>query len=99
MRTEKQHKNIVALSDIRREKQIASSPFGPLRVGLITSQRTKEEVQLTELLNSLEKIVQDLNYKSFTVYDTLNTAIEGMRAALSDTTTEKDITDEGEGDV
>ncbi|NCX44201.1 MAG: hypothetical protein EBW74_07120, partial [Betaproteobacteria bacterium] len=38
--------------------------------------------QLTELLSSLESIVQDLNYKSFTVYDTLNTAIEDLRAAL-----------------
>ena len=39
-----------------------------------------------ELLNSLESVVQDLNYKSFTVYDTLNTAIETIRVALSDTT-------------
>jgi hypothetical protein len=35
-----------------------------------------------ELLNSLENVVHDLNYKSFTVYDTLNTAIQGVRAAL-----------------
>jgi hypothetical protein len=35
------------------------------------------------LLNSLENVVESLNYKSFTVYDTLNTAIEGVRAALS----------------
>ena len=39
-----------------------------------------------ELLNSLESVIQDLNYKSFTVYDTLNTAIETIRVALSDTT-------------
>jgi hypothetical protein len=42
-----------------------------------------------ELLNSLESVVQDLNYKSFTVYDTLNTAIEEIRAALSDTVIEE----------
>jgi hypothetical protein len=36
-----------------------------------------------ELLNSLENVVHDLNYKSFTAYDTLNTAIQGVRAALS----------------
>jgi hypothetical protein len=35
-----------------------------------------------ELLNSLESVVETLNFKSFTVYDTLNTAIEGVRAAL-----------------
>lgn len=93
MRTEKQLSNIVALSDIRREKQIALSPYGPVRAGLTTSRRTEEEVRLTELLNSLEKIVQDLNYKSFTAYDTLNTAMEEMRAALLDTTTEEGGTD------
>jgi hypothetical protein len=32
--------------------------------------------------------VDDLNFKSFTVYDTLNTAIEAIRALLSDTVTE-----------
>jgi hypothetical protein len=37
-----------------------------------------------ELLNSLESVVHELNYKSFTAYDTLNTAIQGVRAALSD---------------
>lgn len=93
MRTEKQHKNIVALSDIRKERQIALSPYGPVRAGLTTSPKTNTEVQLTELLNSLEKIVQDLNYKSFTVYDTLNTAIEDLRAALLDTTSDEDGTD------
>jgi hypothetical protein len=44
--------------------------------------REDQEVQLTELLNSLESVVESLNFKSFTVYDTLNTAIEGVRAAL-----------------
>lgn len=94
MRTEKQHKNIVALSDIRKERQIALSPYGPVRAGLTTSQKTNTEVQLMELLNSLEKIVQDLNYKSFTVYDTLNTAIEDLRAALLDTTSDEDGTED-----
>ena len=94
MRTDKQHKNIVALSDIRRERQIALSPYGPVRAGLTTSPKTNTEVQLTELLNSLEKIVQDLNYKSFTVYDTLNIAMEDLRAALLDTTSDEDGTDD-----
>ena len=94
MRTEKQHENIVRLSDIRRDRQIALSPYGPVRVGLTTSPKTSAEVQLMELLNFLEKIVQDLNYKSFEVYDTLNTAIEAIRVALLGIVIEKDGTDE-----
>ena len=85
MRTNESQENIVKLSDIRQDKLRASSPYGPLKVGLITWQKTSEEVRLMELLNSLESVVQDLNYKSFTVYDTLNTAIEAIRVALSDT--------------
>jgi hypothetical protein len=45
------------------------------------------------LLNSLENEVENLNYKSFTVYDTLVIAIEAMRVALSDTQTEEGGTD------
>jgi len=86
--------NIVALSDIRTSKQRALSPYGPVRVGLTTSLRTDKDPQLTELLNSLERKVESLNYKSFTVYDTLVIAIEAMRVALSDTQTEEDGTDE-----
>jgi hypothetical protein len=37
--------------------------------------------------------VDDLNFKSFTAYDTLNTAIEAIRALLSDTAIESDGTD------
>jgi len=57
---------------------------------LLNQEIVKEDplAQLTELLSSLESIVQDLNYKSFTVYDTLNTAIEDLRAALSPITEE-----------
>jgi hypothetical protein len=47
--------------------------------------RANQLAQLTELLSSLENVVDDLNFKSFTVYDTLNTAIEAVSAALSDT--------------
>jgi hypothetical protein len=47
-----------------------------------------------ELLNSLESVVDSLNFKSFTVYDTLNTAIEGVRAALLLSTIEKGGTNE-----
>jgi hypothetical protein len=66
----------------------ALSPYGPVKAGLTTLPRTSKEAQLMELLNSLESVVQDLNYKSFTVYDTLNTAIEEIRVALSSTAIE-----------
>jgi hypothetical protein len=45
------------------------------------------------LLNSLESVVDNLNFKSFTVYDTLITAMEGVRAALSDIVTDEVGTD------
>jgi len=71
-----------------REKSNALSPFGPVRAGLTTSRITQDQ-QLSELLNSLESAVENLNFKSFTVYDTLNTAMEGVRAALSPTATDE----------
>ena len=64
------------------------SPYGPVRVGLTTSQTTQSQ-QLSELLSSLESVVENLNYKSFTVYDTLNTAIEAVRVALLPTQTDE----------
>ena len=81
--------NIVKLSVIRSERRIASSPYGPVRAGLTTSQRTARDRQLTELLNSLESVVADLNSKSYTVLDTLIIAIQEARVALCDTTTEE----------
>ena len=82
MRTNESQSNIVALSDIREEKLRALSPYGPVRAGL-TTLPTTNEVRLMELLSSLENVVDSLNFKSFTVYDTLNTAIEDLRAVLS----------------
>jgi hypothetical protein len=46
-----------------------------------------------ELLNSLESVVDNLNFKSFTAYDTLVTAMEGVRAALKATPIESAGTD------
>jgi hypothetical protein len=79
-------------SDTPSAKPNVSSPFGPVRAGLTTSQTTPNQ-QLSELLNSLENVVESLNYKSFTVYDTLNTAIQGVRAVLSDIATDETGTD------
>ena len=70
----------------------ALSPYGPVRAGLTTSQTT-QEARLTELLNSLESVVDNLNYKSFTVYDTLIIATENLRVALSNIATEEAGTD------
>jgi hypothetical protein len=63
-----------------------------VRAGLTISQTTQDQ-QLTELLRSLENIVASLNYKSFEVYDTLNTAIEAVSVALSSTPIDEAGTD------
>lgn len=75
-----------------KHRSDVSSPYGPVKAGLITSQITPE-ARLTELLNSLESVVDSLNYKSFTVYDTLIIATENLRVALSNIATEEAGTD------
>jgi hypothetical protein len=85
VRTNESQENIVVLSDIRNERLRALSPYGPVKAGL-TTLPTTNEVRLMELLSSLESVVESLQYKSFTAYDTLNTAMEGVRVALSHTT-------------
>lgn len=99
MRIEESHENIVVLSDIREKKLRASSPYGPVRAGLTTlpgqeTVRAGQLAQLSELLNSLENVVERLNYKSFTAYATLATALEGVRVALYDTVIDEAGTDE-----
>ena len=95
MRTDRQHENIVRLSDIRRDRLRALSPYGPVRAGLTTLPKTKEDQVLTELLSSLERKIADLISKSSEVFDTLNTATEEIRALPSDITESKDGTEEG----
>ncbi len=85
-------------SDTIGKRESVSSPYGPVNPGSTTlvSQRTLRENQLrqlSELLNSLENVVESLNYKSFTAYDTLVTAIQGVRVALSAIATEEVGTD------
>jgi hypothetical protein len=89
--------NIVELSVIRSEKRLASSPYGPVSQGLTTSQRTSRDQALTELLNSLESVVADLNSKSYTALDTLAIAIQGARVALSATAIDEAGTDADRG--
>ena len=66
-------------------KSSVPSPYGPVRAGLITLQTTNDQ-QLTELLNCLESVVANLNYKSSTLLDTLNTATQAVSAVLSQQT-------------
>ena len=73
-------------------RESVPSPYGPVRAGLTTSPITQDQ-RLLELLSSLESVVENLNYKSFTLYDMLNTAIEEISAVLSATQTEEDGTD------
>jgi hypothetical protein len=99
MRIEESQGNIVELSVIREKKLRASSPFGPVRVGLTTlpDQETVRESQLAQLsglLSSLESAVESLNYKSFEAYATLMLATENLRAVVYDTVIDSDGTDE-----
>jgi hypothetical protein len=85
-------------SDTIGKRENVSSPYGPVNPGSTTlvSQRILRENQLrqlSELLSSLENVVESLNYKSFTAYDTLVTATEGVRVALSNIATEEAGTD------
>ena len=73
-------------------RESVPSPYGPVRAGLTTSPITQDQ-RLSELLSSLESVVENLNYKSFTLYDMLNTAIEEISAVLSATQIEEGGTD------
>jgi hypothetical protein len=80
-------------SDTMNNRESVPSPYGPVNPGSTTllaqeTLRANQLAQLSELLSSLENVVEILNYKSFTLYDTLNTAIEAVSVALSDTQTE-----------
>jgi len=71
----------------------AFSLYGPKRAGLITSPRT-QEVQLSELLNSLEREVEDLNSKYCEAYVTLINVMEHLvklTSLLLPTNTTKEV--------
>ena len=69
-------------------KSNVSSPYGPVRAGLTTSQITNDQ-QLTELLNCLERKVATLVSKSYTALDTLEAGTKAIRALHLDTTNDE----------
>ena len=65
-------KNTLRLVGAGEEKSgPALSPYGPVRAGLTTMQRIKEDQALTELLNSLESKMLEANIRSLKVLDIL----------------------------
>ena len=79
-------------------RESVRSHFGPVNPASTTllaqeTLRANQLAQLSVLLSSLESVVENLNYKSFTLYDTLNTAIEEISAVLSGTQIEEAGTD------
>ena len=54
------------------ESGLVLSPFGPLRADLIQNRITQDRA-LSESLNDLERRIDDLRFRFFTVLDTLNT--------------------------
>ena len=83
----------------QENKGDVSSPFGPLRVGLIhtpdhDTQMESRDQQLTELLNCLESKVETLVSKSYEVLDISQLDIPTALADRSSSITRKDITDE-----
>lgn len=69
-------------SDTTSNRESAPSPYGPVRAGLTTWQRTNDPV-LTELLSSLEREVASLLSKSSTLCDMLSTATAEVSAVVS----------------
>ena len=71
----------------RENVRLHFGPVNPASTTLLAQEtlRANQEARLLESLNSLESVVESLNYKSFTLYDTLNTVMEAVSAAVSDT--------------
>ena len=74
------------------ERARALSPYGPVRAGLTTLQRTNTDHRLTELLNYLEREVEILESKSLKVLSTSLTdtthLVEPKPSTIGETGTE-----------
>ena len=90
---ESSHKITLRLvSGGKAESGRALSPFGPVRAGLTTTQRTSEAQALTVLLNCLERKIAEANTKSLEVLNTFlsdTTHLVEPTDFISDTTTTK----------
>ena len=90
MQIKSSHKTTLRLVLGGKEKSgSAYTPFGPLKVGLITTQSTNKGQVLTELLNSLERKIAELNTKSSEVLNTYRNDTE-LPAKHSTSTLETD---------
>ena len=79
MRTENWQSNTRGLRLVGEEESgSASTFFGPVRAGLTTSQLTSKEAQLSELLSSLEREVENLRSKYCEAYVILINALEHL---------------------
>ena len=92
MRTEGSPKNMRGLRLVGEEENgNAFSLYGPKRAGLTTTPKT-QEVPLSELLNCLEREVENLNSKYCEVLDTLESVTKHLvrlTGLLSNTNTTK----------
>ena len=73
----------------KEESGSALSPFGPVRAGLTTMQRTNKDLALLVLLSSLERKIEDLNTKSSEV---LNTFLTGTTHLVEHTSSFSTVT-------
>ena len=94
MKTENWQSNTPGLRLVGEEESgSASSPYGPMRAGLTTSQATNKEAQLLELLSSLERKVQILEYRYLEVLNIL-TDVMARLAVLTSSLSPTDTTKE-----
>ena len=77
------------VSDTTSESKPALSPFGPVRAGLTTSQRTQDQ-QLSELLNILERKIEALQSRYLEAFATSRADIKGVLVPLYDSITKED---------
>lgn len=79
MRTEGSQKNTLGLRLVGGEQNgAASTHYGPLRAGLITTHRTSKDQALSASLRELERKTQDLHDKYCQVYVTLIDVMEHL---------------------
>ena len=91
MRTENWQSNMRGLRLVgEKESGPVLNPYGPVRAGLTTTHRT-QQVQLSELLNCLEREVESLNSKYCEAYVTLINVMEHL-VRLTGLLLEKDTT-------